>query len=217
MSRNGTQKPTTLKEITAAGHGEGGENNGGLLRGALDDALDGMPGNREPLHAGLHDTHEAEAHFDGDVHADDDEFEWEPGQQLDAPAARPGYAQRWVRMSLLGTPDTKNRANAEHRGWKPRRVETVPEGERKRYPGIADSKIGDVITNGELVLCEMPEKRAEAMRAYFRNKSKGQTDALLADSIRESEKNSRGGFHPMQVTERKTRVTTRRPITQADR
>jgi hypothetical protein len=189
----------------------------GALDGALG-ALDGADiGNRESLHSDMGDMHEADAHFDGDVHVEDDDFEWEPTNQLDAPDPRPGYTQRWVRMNLVGKPDARNQSYSDHQGWKPRRLETVPEGDRKRYPTIADAKHGGIITNGELVLCEMPAKRAESRRQYFRDKSRRQTDSLLTEQIAQSERNARGGFHAMEVTERKTRVTTRRPIVAADR
>lgn len=172
-----------------------------------------------PLHQGLHDGHDADLHFGDDIHTDDMAKNWAPPTQLDAPEPRPGMKQRWIRSSLLGKSDGKNISQQGGQGWRPRALSSVPEGERKRYPTSKDARTAaEFMVNGDLVLCEIPERLFNQMRDHYRGKSKGQTDALIdanlaGAAIKGGERHGIGAPH---VAERSSRVTTRRPIAAAD-
>jgi hypothetical protein len=182
---------------------------------------DDMPENDVSLHSGLHDGHDAEAHHDGEVHDDLWPEVWTPPQQLAAPEPRPGFKQRWIRLSLLGKPDAENVKSQEHQGWRPRTLESVPEGDRKNYPTMKDPRTGgSMMINGDVVLCEMPKRLFDQMSAYFRNKREGQVNALVDQPLAGAavKGGERHGFGRPHVAERHTDVRTDRiPIVAADR
>lgn len=173
-----------------------------------------MPGSRASLHGSVHDSHEAERRYDGDVH-NDGWGDWSPPSLMEAPEPLPGMRQRWVRFDNRGEPDVKNRVLQERNGWRPRRLDTVPEGERQRFPVVADAKHGDVIKHGELVLCHMPKRLVDQRNEFFRRRHDRQMASLPE---RMAQVNAMGGhgIENLHVAENRTRVTTRKPIVQAD-
>lgn len=172
-----------------------------------------------PMHAGMHDGVEAEMHHEDEIHTDDMTRNWAPPTQLDAPPPRPGMKQRWIRTSLVGKPDAKNAANQGNQGWRPRALTSVPEGERSRYPSTKDARTGGAfMVNGDLVLCEIPERMFNQMRDHYRGKATGQVDALIDQNLAKAAVpgGHRHGMHAPEVVERSSRVTHRRPIVAAD-
>lgn len=174
--------------------------------------------NNQPMHGGMHDTHESEMHFGDEIHADDMTKNWAPPTQLEAPDARPGMVQRWIRSSLLGKSDAKNISLQGGQGWRPRAMTSVPEEQRKRFPTSKDARTGaEFMVNGDLVLCEMPERIFKQMQQHYRNRASSQVqaldDKLAGERVAGAEKH---GMHAPQVVERHTKVTTRRPIVAAD-
>lgn len=146
---------------------------------------------------------------------DDEDFgDFKPRVGLEAPKPRPGFVQRWVRMSILGQADTKNVAKIDRQKWKPRRFETVPERERMRFSAFRHSAFGDVIVEGDVMLCERPERVALAHRKYFQDKTAAQVGSLVQSEIDKGNQAAGGGFGPVTMT-RATKVTTRRPIVDA--
>lgn len=203
-----TEKPAANDKPNTAPHA-----------GALGADADARIPNSQSTHQGLHDSHEADLHFDGDVHMEDEnEKGYSPPGMLDAPEARPGMVQRWIRISLLGKSDGKNQSSQNQAGWRPRGLDTVPGGQRGRYSTIRDRRTsGEFIVNGDLILCEMTAGRFKAMQDHFRGKSRGQVNVLdeqIASARQPGAEEH--GFGDPQVLHRKTRVTTRRPIAQAD-
>lgn len=173
------------------------------------------------MHTGMHDGHESEQHFDGEMHAEAAwPKNWAPPAELEAPTPRPGMVQRWVRLSLVGQADANNVKTQERQGWRPRTLESVPEGDRGNYPTMKDPRsTGAIIVNKDVVLCEMPKRLFDQMKAYFDNKRKSQVDALVdkpmaGDAIKGAE---RHGFGAPHVEERYSTVRTDRiPIVAAD-
>ncbi len=180
-----------------------------------------MPENDSTMHTGLHDGHDAEQHFDGEVHDDLFPLNWAPPAELDAPPPRAGMVQRWVRLSLKGQADANNVKAQERQGWRPRTLESVPEGDRRNYPTMKDPRsTGTFLVNKDLVLCEMPKRLFDQMAAYYKQKRLGQVEALVDQplagaAIKGAE---RHGFGAPHVAERHTEVRTDRiPIVAADR
>lgn len=155
-----------------------------------------------------------DAHLEG-VH---DEYpkNWAPPAHLDAPKPRPGMAQRWVRESIRGEADPQNFANQLRQGWRPRSFTTVPVGERKRYPSVKLAEHGEVMKSGDLILCEIPQKLAQQMGAFYAAKRKGQITSLVAGHVREinAENDPDRGFGEIEVKHKSS--VTRRPIVAAD-
>lgn len=143
---------------------------------------------------------------------DDDDFS--PHVGGDAPAPRPGFVQRYVRTSILGRADPKNAAKSDRQKWKPRRFDTVPERERSRFSAYHHSVFGDVIMDGDVMLCERPERVGMAHRKYNQDRSANQIGALVQSEIAKGNQSAGGGFGPVTMT-RSTKVTTRRPIVDA--
>lgn len=173
-----------------------------------------------PMHGDMHaDGPDSEMHFEGEIHADDMEKNWAPPTQLDAPAPREGFTQRWIRSSLLGKADAKNVSQQGGQGWRPRTLTSVPEGERKRYPTSKDARTqAEFMVNGDLVLCEMPNRMFKQMSDHYRKVARGQTDALIDANLANAAVKGaeRHGMHAPGVVERSSKVTHRRPIVAAD-
>lgn len=206
----GKTKQTRGQEGTTASAGTG------ALLGSVDEE---MAPNNEATHQGLHDSIETDLHFGDDIHGPDQQPEdWKEPNALDAPPARPGMTQRWIRISLVGKIDGKNQSNQGQMGWRPRGLNTVPEGERGRYPTIRDKRTGgEFMVSGDLILCEMSLQRFEQIRAHYRAKAQRQQNALRDNIARAAIPGSEAhGVHAPEVVERSSRVSTRKPIVQAD-
>ena len=127
---------------------------------------------------------------------------WEKPTDLDAPPARDGYTQRWIRVKMLNEDDAKNTIKMFRQGWLPRPLETVPEGYLP--PTIQHAKLGGVIGVDDLILCEMPIKKAQQRNAYYR----ARMDRMVEGIENDIRKVDRGG--PRIDMSNKTRVTKRR-------
>ena len=82
---------------------------------------------------------------------------WRPSNLLEAPEARPGYAQRWVATMVLGQETPTNVAKRLREGWVPRDPKTVKE--IQHFPTIEHGKFAGHIGIEGMVLCEMPTKK----------------------------------------------------------
>lgn len=173
------------------------------------------------MHTGLHDLHDADQHFDNDIHADAFPENWGSPSQLEAPEPRPGMKQRWVRASLLGKADGKNVTDQGRQGWRVRSLDSVPKDQRGQYQFTKDGRTGTTaIVNGDLVLCEMPIRLFNQMQEFYKQKRISQVSTvvdkpLAGAAIHGAE---RHGFGAPHVEERRTHVTIDRvPIVAADR
>jgi hypothetical protein len=164
-------------------------------------------------HTEIHaDSQDGDAGHHGDVH-EEWPSEWQvPEDQLKAPPPRPGMSQRWCRISVRGQPDAENGARSFGQGWRPRRLATVPVGERLRYPTVKHAKHGDIIAVGALILHERPQYLTDQRNAYFDAKRKRQEQSLVDDNIARTNKEKAPGFGNVHFEERTTeRVNVRRP------
>jgi hypothetical protein len=175
-----------------------------------------MVENNQPMHHGMHDLHDAMSHFDNEVH-DQWPQEWTPPGALDAPPARPNMVQRWIRTDLVGKADAKNVANQSRQGWRPRPFSSIPAGERSKFPSVQTKSLGEVIKQGDLVLCEMPRPLFEQKRAYYRSLRQRQVQSLVQSHISDHNLRAEGGdaFGPITMS-RKTKVGVRQPIAASD-
>lgn len=105
--------------------------------------------------------------------------EWRPANTLDAPTPRPGMVQRWIRHLSPGSEsgnDAKNWSRAMREGWRPRALDTIPEGFDP--PTARHGSYGTVVSVGDVILCEMPVERFKSRRKFFRAKLARQLAAI---------------------------------------
>lgn len=117
------------------------------------------------------ETREAEP-----IHEPSGDDEWTAPMSTNAPAPRPGFVQRWVRDKLIGQDDASNLMKKQNEGWSPRPAETIPQG--FFAPTINHARYGNVISNGDAVLMERPEKTHERQKAFVEKLIRNQTSGI---------------------------------------
>jgi hypothetical protein len=124
---------------------------------------------------------------------------WIRPSSLEAPPARKGMTQRWVRKSVRGVDDPKNLNRSWREGWRPRSPDTLPE-EWRIYANFADKTDGMIVVD-DLILMEIDSSIIEKRRLA--------TEAATANQIRSVEhdlESAQVRGHPI-VKEHKTSVT----------
>ena len=112
--------------------------------------------------------------------------QWMPPSSLDAPPAPKGFKHRWSRTETMGQDDTGNVSKKLREGWEFVRAEEIKSqiGEHD-YPVINDGKYQGLIGVGGLVLARIPEEIIDQRSNYYKNKTKGQIEAVDNDVLRE--------------------------------
>ena len=112
--------------------------------------------------------------------------QWMPPSSLDAPPAPKGFKHRWIRTETMGQEDTGNVSKKLREGWEFVRAEEIKNqiGEHD-YPVISDGKYQGLIGVGGLVLARIPEEIIDQRSNYYKNKTKGQIEAVDNDVLRE--------------------------------
>ena len=123
---------------------------------------------------------------------------WMPPQLLPDPTPEPGYAFRWIRVSMMGKDDPTNISGKLREGWEPVKASEHPEirlmsGQANRFP--------DSIEVGGLLLCKTPVEFTEDRDAYYRQQADAQMSSVDNTYMRESDPRM-----PM-FKERSTKVT----------
>jgi len=148
-------------------------------------------------------------HDEGDLHAVHEESDdWETVMRTKAPPARPGYAQRWVRLMVHGQEDASNVMRKRNEGWSPRPGNTLPPG--FFAPVVEHASMGNVIANGDMILMERPLKVHERQARH----NEKMTNLQVQGVERYLAANAPGGrgFGAGEVSEFSRRTTTgRRP------
>jgi len=127
---------------------------------------------------------------------------WTRPSELEAPKCRKGFTQRWVRVRHGNRDDPKNTMRKFREGWIPRSLDTVP----KEYqpPTFLHARLGNVIGVEDLILCEMPIKKALQRNAFYDSKKDRMIEGIESDL----RKVSSGG--PRIAASRRSHVTKRR-------
>jgi hypothetical protein len=104
--------------------------------------------------AGVRTSRNQETREAAGVH--DMPIDFEPTGPLPDIPARPGYAQRWIRVKKGKENDAQNLFAAQRRGWAPRSPNTVP----KSMQWLCSQRegIGDCIGTPDMVLMERPNE-----------------------------------------------------------
>ena len=101
--------------------------------------------------------------------------EWKPAGLLPEFKKSPGWAYRWVRVSLLNQADNLNVSSKMREGWEPVNIADHPE---LKFMVDREPKLKDSIEIGGLVLCKIPEEFIEQRKAYYRQRTDAQTQAV---------------------------------------
>jgi hypothetical protein len=109
---------------------------------------------------------------------------WQPASMLPEPDREPGYAYRWIRVSMIGQADARNVSSKLREGWEPVRIEEQPKFQMLVDP---DSRFKDNIEVQGLLLCKIPTEFMEQRRDYFANKNRAQLESVDNNFMREND------------------------------
>ena len=126
----------------------------------------------------VHESRSYETWDDVSVHAEESK-PWVRPTSLEAPPARPGFVQRWIRVGTMGQDDPTNTARKFREGWKPRPESSIPAG--FFVPTIQHGRWTGAVGVEGMLLCEMPQKIADKRNAHYRAKTENTTNSLEAE------------------------------------
>ena len=101
--------------------------------------------------------------------------QWKPAELLPEPDKLPGYAYRWIRVSLQGTSDPRNYSAKLREGWEPVKIEEQPQFQLLVDEG---SRFKDGIEVGGLLLCKTPIEFVEQRNNHYLKQSENQILAV---------------------------------------
>lgn len=145
----------------------------------------------------VHQSRDYDTWDDVDIHAEEDK-PWVRPTSLEAPPARPGLTQRWIRVGTMGQDDPTNTARKFREGWKPRPASSIPPG--WHVPSIQHGRWAGCIGVEGMLLCEMPDKMVKKRNDHYRAKT-DQTTNSIADEL---QKHSRAD---MQISQERKSTT----------
>ena len=124
--------------------------------------------------------------------------QWQAPELLPEPDKQPGFAYRWIRVSMLNSADPRNLSAKLREGWEPVRAEEQPKFQLLVDP---ESRFKDNIEIGGLLLCKTPIELVEQRTEYYEKQTQSQTDAVDNNLMRQNDPRM-----PL-FNERKTTVT----------
>lgn len=112
--------------------------------------------------------------------------EWAPASLLPEVQAKPGWAYRWIRTSMVGNADAVNVSSKLREGWEPVKITDHPELHLYTDPH-STSRFKDFIEIGGLLLCKAPQEMVDQRNAYYKKQAKAQNDAVDNHFMKESD------------------------------
>jgi len=110
--------------------------------------------------------------------------QWKAPELLPEPDKQPGFAYRWIRVSMLNSADPRNLSSKLREGWEPVRAEEQPKFQLLVDP---DSRYKDNIEIGGLLLCKTPIELVEQRTEYYEKQTQSQTDAVDNNLMRQND------------------------------
>jgi len=110
--------------------------------------------------------------------------QWAPAETLPEPDKQAGFAYRWIRVSTLGNADPRNLSGKLREGWEPVKVSEQPKFKLLIDP---NSRFGENIEIGGLLLCKSPQEFVGQRNEYYANQTQAQTTAIDNSFMREND------------------------------
>jgi hypothetical protein len=110
--------------------------------------------------------------------------QWTPPELLPEPDKQPGFAYRWIRVSMLNKADPRNISAKLREGWEPVKLEEQPKFQLLVDP---DSRFKDNIEVGGLLLCKTPQELVDQRNGYYQKQSEGQMDSVDNSLMRQND------------------------------
>jgi hypothetical protein len=110
--------------------------------------------------------------------------QWMRPETLPQPDKQPGYAYRWIRVSMMNQADARNISSKMREGWEPVRIEEQPKLQLLTDP---NSRFKDNIEVAGLLLCKMPLEFVEQRKEYFEKQTQAQAESVDNNFMREND------------------------------
>ena len=123
---------------------------------------------------------------------------WRAPETLPQPNPRPGWSHRYIRVSMLGTPDPSNISGKLREGYEPVKADEYPE---LMVHAVVDGRFRGNIEIGGLVLCRIPAEFMAQRDQHYAGLNKSQIESVDNNYLRNSDPKM-----PM-FAERKSKVT----------
>ena len=109
---------------------------------------------------------------------------WAPPSLLPEFKKQPGWAYRWIRVTLANEPDARNASSKMREGWEPVKHSEHPEIKLTSNP---NSQFKDAVEVGGLLLCKMPQEMVDQRTEYYKTKADGQAKAVDNSFMKEND------------------------------
>ena len=109
---------------------------------------------------------------------------WAPPSLLPDFKKQPGWAYRWIRVTLANEADNRNASSKMREGWEPVKHSEHPEIKITSNP---NSQFKDSVEVGGLILCKMPQEMVEQRNQYYKDKAEGQAKAVDNSFMKEND------------------------------
>jgi len=109
---------------------------------------------------------------------------WRPPEVLPEPNERPGWAHRWVRISMIGTSDPANISSKFREGYEPCKAEEYPE---MMMHATQEGRFKGNIEVGGLLLCRIPAEFIDQRNAYYNKQNQAQMESVDNTFMKNSE------------------------------
>lgn len=155
-----------------------------------------------------HETRETTVRAASETHSQAD-APWANPASLEAPPARPGMVQRWIRVSSRGKNEPTNLSRKLREGWQPRRADSIPGN--FHMPVISGGNFSGAIGVDGMVLMEMPKARNDQRNRHYEKRKERLTESINMQLAEASRNRGRSGFGPIEIAQ-KTQVGTLREV-----
>ena len=109
---------------------------------------------------------------------------WRAPEVLPSPDHRPGWAHRWVRISILGNADPSNISSKFREGYEPCKAEEYPE---LMMHAATEGRFKGNIEVGGLLLCRIPDEFMEQRSQHYERQNKAQVESVDNNFLRQSD------------------------------
>jgi len=110
--------------------------------------------------------------------------QWAPAELLPEPDKQPGFSYRWIRVATLNKADPRNLSAKLREGWEPVKISEQP---RLQLLVDPDSRFGENVEIGGLLLCKTPTEFVDQRNKYYLNQTEAQTVAVDNSFMREND------------------------------